>query len=109
VTHDCVALSGCCRTVSDTWEKLACVGVSVAGNEGACTTALEICNAGDLGLGDIFGTASPQCERLAKCCKVMDSDGYSSAASDCRDWVSYEDEDSCSTMMDDYQPVYACE
>jgi len=107
-TKNCQDLSSCCGGLQDFGDKIACIGVSLAGNETGCGAALTVCRAGGVGIGGIFSNENPQCAELSKCCKQFKDNGYSSTAADCADWVKTEDEDLCQGQLGFYQDFGEC-
>jgi hypothetical protein len=95
----------------DLVQRLVCGGTAVAGNEDACTVTLAVCQGGGIdtsGFGDFFGQSNPQCKQLATCCGRLQSDGYTSDANDCTQWVQIQDEGSCGDRISDYQSFGEC-
>jgi hypothetical protein len=112
-THNCKDLSGCCSSLTDTVERLACLGVAIAGKEIACQVELAVCNAGGvgaLGLGGNGGNggSAPECSDLSTCCDQMDSEGYPDDAYDCRGHLSGDNAGVCSSWLTEYRDLNWC-
>jgi hypothetical protein len=93
-TTYCRDLNSCCLTLG-TFEKFACIAVSVAGKETICQVELALCSGGGIG-----GTP---CQNLAKCCDQMDADGYGLDADDCRANGAGNNAQNCSSWLTTYQ------
>jgi hypothetical protein len=91
-TNYCSQLAKCCDSISNTFEKLACVGIQIAGKEIACQGQLLACGTG------IEGT---QCGNLNKCCDQIYDEGYDD--SDCRSEVADGNQDACGSYLSGYK------
>ena len=106
-TTYCKDLNGCCGSLTNTVERLACIGVSIAGKETPCKVELAICSGG--GIGTIGGGgAATECTDLKTCCTQMDNEGYPGDAADCRYHASANSAAVCASWLDEYRYLKWC-
>ena len=105
-TTYCRDLNGCCGSLTSTFERLACLGVAIAGKETPCRVELAVCSAG--GIGAIGGGGGNECADLTTCCNQMANEGYYDDAYDCRGHLSGNNAGVCSSWLTDYRDMNWC-